>query len=127
MSDEGENFTKEYIKSVIESRFGFRPRNAQVECIRTVLVNQKDLILYAKTSFGKGLIYQAAPLMYSPPKTALIIMPLRALEQSQHDKLLDIEEARPFVLDGQSNTLQNLRQIRNNKYTHGKESSIEIE
>ena len=113
------HITVEYIKTVVRDRFGFCPRQKQIECIRYVLVDQDDLILCVKTSFGKSLIYQAAPLMLNPPRAALVIMPLKALEDQQSEKLSAIEGCRPFVLNGDTNNHANLALIRQNRFTHG--------
>jgi superfamily II DNA helicase RecQ len=119
MQEFSEHITTEYVSAVIQNRFGFSSKEKQIDCIRTMLIDQEDLILYAKTSFGKSLIYQAAPLMFNPPMAALIIIPFKALEDQQCRKLSIIEGCRPFVLNGDTNKNSNLRLIRQNSFTHG--------
>jgi len=115
-----EHITSEFVLETIQSRFGFVPKDEQVSAIRVLLEDQMDLILIAKTGFGKSIIFQAAPLMFSPVKTALIIMPLKALEEEQCRKLSKVEGCRPFVLNGDTNNPFNLLRIRQNMFTHGK-------
>ena len=91
----------------------------QTDAIRILTHERKDLILIAKTGFGKSIVFQAAPLMFTPVKTALIIMPLKALEEEQCRKLETISGCKPFVLDGDSNNRRNLDLIRDGGFTHG--------
>ena len=77
------------------------------------------MILIAKTGFGKSIIFQAAPLMFDPARIAIIIMPLKALENEQCRKLSKIKGCRSFVLNGDSNTKTHLRMISEGNFTHG--------
>ena len=79
MDDTDELITHEHIISVVHDRFGFLPKDKQVDAIRTLLADREDLILIAKTRFRKSIIFQAAPLISSPSKEVLIVMPLNAL------------------------------------------------
>ena len=119
MDDPIASITREQVTTVILSKFGFYPKNEQVDAIMTLAQDQKDLIFIAKTGFGKSIIFQAMPLMFSCLKIALIIMPLKTLEAQQCKKLSVIEGCKPFVLDGDSNNSSNLKLIRENNYTHG--------
>ena len=92
--------TLEKIESVIDRYFGFRLKRAQVDALHHLLCDKMDLILIAKTGFGKSILFQAAPLMFSPCKSVLIIMPLIALKEEQCEKVTLIDNCRPIVLNG---------------------------
>ena len=51
------------LRSRIEGVVGFRPRSGQVEAIRRLLVDQRDLILIAPTGWGKSIVFQAVPAL----------------------------------------------------------------
>ena len=104
----------------IEDCFKFPAKEEQVTAIETLVKDREDVILVAKTGFGKSIIFQAVPLMFDNPKTALIIMPLKALEDEQCEKLSRIQGCRPFVLNGDSNSPSNQARIRAGEFTHGR-------
>src|SRR4029077_1183166 len=97
------------IQHRVNEVFGFEPNNKQVEAIRHLLFDKSDLILIAKTGFGKSIIFQAFPLIQGESKHAsLIIMPLNLLQEEQAEKLKTIAAgANPFVLNGDTNTGKN--------------------
>ena len=112
--------TRDHIITVIDRVFGYRPKDMQIDAIYALVYGQEDLILIARTGFGKSLVFQAVPLMYTPVKSALIIMPLNALEEEQCEKLKLLTGCKPFVLNGDSNTRANLALIRAGTFTHSK-------
>ena len=75
-------------ESVVDQYFGFRPKREQVDALHHLLCDRMDLILIAKTGFGKSILFQAASLMFSRCKSVLIIMPLIAMEEEQCEKTL---------------------------------------
>ena len=101
-------------KSVEEVEQCLHPK--QLEAIQ-VLYHKKDVILIARTGFGKSLIFQSLPLLYDDG-IALLIYPLSALEQDQHQDISKLPSARPFILDAYSNTIENRKRIGKGKYTH---------
>ena len=60
---------------------GFPPHDGQVEAIRSLTVNQGDLILIAPTGWGKSAVFQAIPSLRGG--ICLMIMPLNLLEEGQ--------------------------------------------
>jgi ATP-dependent helicase YprA (DUF1998 family) len=115
------------IRHRVHELFGFEPKNKQVDAIRHLLYEKRDLILIAKTGFGKSIIFQALPLIQEESKQAsLIIMPLNLLQEEQAEKLKTIAGANPFVLNGDTNTRKNRREIGAGAYTHGKRSYLWI-
>jgi superfamily II DNA helicase RecQ len=68
------------IQCRVNELFGFEPKNKQVETIQKLLYDKSDLILIAKTGFGKSIIF----LIREELKLAsLIIMPLNLLQEEQ--------------------------------------------
>ena len=112
--------SQEHIQQLAGEYFQVELKEKQWEALDVLLNMGKDLILIAKTGFGKSIIFQLLPLVFSPPRTALIIMPLNALLTEQCDKLSRITGCRPFVLNGDSETPGNIKAIREGHFTHGK-------
>ena len=61
--------------------FGYDPRPEQLEAIATLAIDLKDLILIAKTGWGKSMIFQCLPLLRGG--ICLIIFPLDLIEEEQ--------------------------------------------
>ena len=61
--------------------FGYKPRDEQVEAIKTLAINQQDLILIAHIGFGKSMIFQSISVLRG--RISLIIIPLNLLEEEQ--------------------------------------------
>jgi superfamily II DNA helicase RecQ len=59
----------------------FPPRAGQIDAIRTLAVDQLDLILIAPTGWGKSVVFQAIPALRGG--ICLMIMPLNLLEEGQ--------------------------------------------
>ena len=86
--------------------------------MKILLDKQSDVILITRTGFGKSIIFQAAPLLFFPAKTALILMPLNTLEEEQSENLQAISGCRPFVLNGDTYPHSNIKMIREGRFTH---------
>jgi len=119
------------IRHRVNELFGFEPKNKQVEAIRHLLYDKRDLIrdliLIAKTGFGKSIIFQALPLIEEESKQAsLILMPLNLLQEEQAEKLKTIPGAKPFILNGDTNTRKNRHEIGAGAYTHSKRNYLGI-
>ena len=101
-------------------------RDGQVDALEKLVEYKRDVILIAKTSFGKSLIFQLAPLVVPNPEElgiALILMPLTLLQQNQSDNVMKRGAhlgARCIVLDGDTNTTTVRKEIGSGKYTHGR-------
>lgn len=98
--------------------FNINLKDIQTQAIHLLLFQKLDLILIAKTGFGKSIIFQAVPLIAEQAGICLILMPLKALEDEQCEKLKHIPFASPFVLKDDSNTKSNRKNIREGQYTH---------
>jgi len=116
-----------FIRHRVNELFGFEPKNKQVEAIQHLLYDKRDLILIAKTGFGKSIIFQAPPLIEEESKQAsLIIMPLNLVQEEQAEKLKTIPGAKPFILNGDTNTRKNRHEIGAGAYTHSKRNYLGI-
>lgn len=81
-----------------------------------------DILLVAKTGFGKTLIFTGFHLLLPSSKRAitLIISPLMAIEQDQASDLQRLfgNTCRPLVVDGKNNTPEVRHSIITGDYTH---------
>ena len=94
-------------------------QSEQLETIKTLIVDQKDLILIAKTGFGKSLMFNSVSFLQGG--VALIIMPLHAIENEQVADLLKVtDHARcsSVVLNADSNTSELWADIQKDCYSH---------
>ena len=72
----------EKLRDLLHRLHGFQPRPDQVEAIKTLAIDQRDLILIARTGWGKSMIFQSVPALRTGG-IALLIMPLNLLEEDQ--------------------------------------------
>lgn len=100
---------------------GLIGRTKQVEAIHIVGCLRQSLILLARTSFGKSLIFNVLPLLH-PSKTSviLIVMPLKLISEQQVNRVKDYNRGRPFVYDVDHNSRRDRLSIAAGCYTHGK-------
>ena len=98
--------------------FGFPLHDAQVEAISTLFYEQRDLLLLAKTGFGKSLIFQLAPFLSARPGVVLTLMPLKLLQAEQSEMINRIPQGRGIVLNGENNNKRVLEDIAQGGYTH---------
>ena len=106
------------IEKRVKELFHIDLKIIQLQAIHHVLFQRSDLILIAKTGFGKSIIFQATPLIEEQAGICLILMPLKALQDEQCEKLKHISSADPFVLNGDNNNKFNRKAIREGRYTH---------
>jgi hypothetical protein len=90
--------SKEVQKGIIRAGlqrhlYPFEPRQKQVDAIWHLVFKKEDLLLAAKTSFGKSVIFQAAPL-FCRDGIGLIIIPLDRIGQEQCIKIQRLPGAR---------------------------------
>lgn len=98
--------------------FRFSLHDEQVDAIRTLFFEQRDLLLLAKTGFGKSLIFQLLPFMTPVPGLVLILMPLKLLQAEQSTMINRIANAKSIVLNGENNLASVHREIAKGGYTH---------
>ncbi|OXV05476.1 hypothetical protein Egran_06756 [Elaphomyces granulatus] len=94
------------------------PREGQIKSLYYLCEDRHDVILLARTGFGKSLIFQLAPLLR--PGICLIISPLNALSSGQLESLDTFKEAgaKGLVIDGDSNNQETRRQAASGEFTH---------
>ena len=66
---------------MLANLLGVPPRDGQIEAVRSLAVDQQDLILIAPTGWGKSAVFQAIPALRGG--ICLMIMPLNLLEEGQ--------------------------------------------
>jgi superfamily II DNA helicase RecQ len=96
--------------------FGFEPSQDQLRAISWLIFEKRDLILIARTGFGKSLVFQAVALLRGG--VTLIITPLLAIEEEQVADLKKLGGFTPVALNGLTNTPKLLRDIQNGLYSH---------
>ncbi|MCJ1360356.1 MAG: hypothetical protein MMC33_010361 [Icmadophila ericetorum] len=114
-----EELQKNIIRAGLQRHlYPFEPRQKQVDAIWHLVFKKKDLLLVAKTSFGKSVIFQAAPLFCSGG-IGLIIIPLDQIGQEQCIKIQRLPGARPVFINGRTDKTDILAQdIEIGVYTH---------
>ena len=102
----------------VEKAYGFRLRKGQASVLWSLMFNERDVLLSARTSFGKSLLFQA-PSIFRRRTTTIIIIPITKVGQEQSEKLENYG-AKPCLI-----TAETLRQspriwddVRRRKYTH---------
>ncbi|KAF1817317.1 P-loop containing nucleoside triphosphate hydrolase protein, partial [Eremomyces bilateralis CBS 781.70] len=105
------------VKEGIQSFFEFEAKDDQARCIAHLLFKQRDLILTAKTSFGKSLIHQALPCL-SRGSVVIVIVPLDALGKEQEKKISSIPRTRPIFLNASNMNDGAIQEVQKGAYTH---------
>ncbi|KAF2188827.1 hypothetical protein K469DRAFT_71901 [Zopfia rhizophila CBS 207.26] len=102
---------------LLGERTGYKLREGQVLALRE-LYNGKDVILVAMTGFGKTLIMMGFNSLFNAEDRSITV--IKAIEQGQARESRNTykQAIRPFVLNGDSNTLQNRHDIARGMYTH---------
>lgn len=83
--------------------FGFTLQEAQVDAVWTLFYEQRDLLLLAKTGFGKSLILQLLPFMFEPTGIVIIFMPLKLLQAEQNSLINQIASGKAIALTRENN------------------------
>lgn len=112
---------RELITNAVRLLYPFEPREKQVDCIQWLLFQEEDLVLVAKTSFGKSLVWQILPCLV-PGTIIIAILPLLALgaeQASSIEKYLAANAAaRPMFVNSNNISKSVLHDIRRGYYTH---------
>ncbi len=98
--------------------FGFTLQEAQVDAVWTLFYERRDLLLLAKTGFGKSLIFQLLPFMFEPTRVVIILMPLKLLQEEQNSLINRIASGNAIVLTGENNQKAVQQSIACQNYTH---------
>jgi superfamily II DNA helicase RecQ len=98
--------------------YPFKPRQKQVDAIWHLVFKKEDLLLAAKTSFGKSVIFQAAPL-FCRSGIGLIIIPLDRIGEEQCIKIQKLPGAKSAFINSRIDKTDALAQdIEMGVYTH---------
>jgi superfamily II DNA helicase RecQ len=104
------------IIAAIEGIYTFPPWDGQREALHHLVFLRKDMILIAKTSFGKSMLLQAVSLLLENA-IALIVLPLNqiGIEQTEYIRNLG---GRPCFLNADTISAELLEEVKAAKYTH---------
>ena len=104
------------IKEAIQLLYPYAPREGQRDALRQLIYKRKDIILIAKTSFGKSMILQAVSILISRSIT-VVVLPLDQIGKEQAEYITRIG-GRPCFLNADTINARVLADVRNGKYTH---------
>jgi superfamily II DNA helicase RecQ len=104
------------IEEAIQLLYPYPPRQGQRDALRQLIYKRKDLILIAKTSFGKSMVLQAAPILMCRSMT-IVLLPLDRIAQEQAEYITRIG-GRPCILNSDTLNKGILVDIQHGKYTH---------
>lgn len=98
--------------------FGFAWKKAQVDAIWTLFFEKKDLLLFAKTSFGKSLIFQLILFYFEFSGIIIILMLLKLFQVEQNTMINRIAQGKAIVLTRENNQKDVQQSIASQNYTH---------
>lgn len=98
--------------------FGFALREVQVDVVWNLFYAKRDLFLLARTGFGKSLIFQLIPFMFSQTRVIIVLMPLKLLQAEQNSIINRVASSKAIALTGDNNQKATQQTITNKKYTH---------
>jgi superfamily II DNA helicase RecQ len=104
------------IEEAIQLVYPYAPREGQRDALWQLIYKRKDLILIAKTSFGKSMILQAASLLIRKSIT-VVVLPLNQVGLEQAEYITRIG-GKPCFLNAETISAKVLTDIQNGKYTH---------
>ena len=104
------------IDKAIQLLYPYTPREGQRNALRHLIYKRKDLILIAKTSFGKSMILQAVSVLIRK-STTVVVLPLDQVGLEQTEYITRIG-GRPIFLNADTISMKVLTDIQNGKYTH---------
>jgi superfamily II DNA helicase RecQ len=114
--EKGEKEQNAAIIAAIEGIYTFPPWNGQREALHHLVFLRKDMILIAKTSFGKSMLLQAVSLLLEKAIT-LIVLPLNQIGVEQTEYIRNLG-GRPCFLNADTTSAELLEEVKAAKYTH---------
>ena len=96
------------IERRLEEMHGYKPQPGQLEVVNAIVEGNKDVILIAKTGYGKSMVFHSIPALVKNT-VAVILMPLNALQDDQIDSIRKLKidsntHMNPCVLNGETKT-----------------------
>ncbi|KAI5309996.1 hypothetical protein KEM55_001971 [Ascosphaera atra] len=104
------------VQLAIVLAFGYWPRQGQIEAITHVLYHKSDMILVAKTAFGKSTVLQSVSLLLEGSVT-LVILPVNSIGTEQEAKIRNLGGT-PFFLNADSNNAANRKKMMEGQFSH---------
>jgi hypothetical protein len=114
--DKAEEAQKTVIFYAIRLLYPYFPRDGQRDALYHLIYRKRDLILIAKTSFGKSMILQAVSVLVDKSIT-IVILPLDQIGKEQQQYIKEIG-GKPCFLNADNINKELLREIEAAKYTH---------
>jgi superfamily II DNA helicase RecQ len=108
----------------VKEKFGQTLRAGQWEALKILIFRLIDVIVVAKTGFGKSLLYNAAPFLTSDPNEngiCFVLMPLKSIEATQKDALelqFSSSGATVCIVNGENNCRALRKECGKGIYTH---------
>jgi superfamily II DNA helicase RecQ len=96
--------------------YPYFPQDGQRDALHHLIYRKQDLILIAKTSFGKSMILQVLSVLVNESIT-IVILPLDQIGKEQRQYIEEIG-GRPCFLNGDNISKELLQEIKATKYTH---------
>lgn len=95
-----------------------QPRHEQVRALRRLIFGQGDVLLIARTGFGKSLIFHAYSILTR--KITLQLVPLTKLGEEQLGDIRNFPGAVPCLIDAKSRTAERklIERVGNGEFTH---------
>ena len=104
------------IEEAVQLLYPYPPREGQRDALRQLIYQKTDLILIAKTSFGKSMILQAVSVLVRKSVT-VVVLPLIQIGQEQTEYITRIG-GKPCFLNADSINTKVLEEVEDGKYTH---------
>ncbi|OXV06220.1 hypothetical protein Egran_06011, partial [Elaphomyces granulatus] len=114
--NEEEKTQKAAIFHAIRLLYPYFPRPGQTDALHHLIYRKKDLILIAKTSFGKSMIPQAVSMLVKKSIT-IVILPLDQIGKEQ-EQYIEQMAGKPYFLNANSINNSILQKIADAQYTH---------
>jgi superfamily II DNA helicase RecQ len=94
------------------------PRPEQVRTLRRLIFGKSDVLLIARTGFGKSIIFHAYFILTG--KITLQLIPLTKLGNEQLSDIRQFAGARPCLIDAKTRSAEKriLTQVANGQFTH---------
>lgn len=94
------------------------PRKEQVRTLRRLIFGRSDVLLIARTGFGKSLIFHAYSILTG--KITLQLVPLTKLGDEQLEDIRRLHGARPCLIDAKNKAAEKqlLAKVGDGQYTH---------
>jgi len=107
----------QFICTALRYLYLFEPRPKQVKAIYTLIFLYANLILIAKTLFGKSLVLQALSAVV-PNSITIVIILLNKIGKEQLSKIRSLLATRPCLITSDTISEKLLSEVQGGKYTY---------